>query len=1125
MLKKLGKYELVEEVGRGAMGEVYKANDPLIGRAVALKTITSALVGDPELLDRFYREARSAGALEHPNIVTIYELGEDRGTPFIAMEYLEGETLEKVIQRRSPLTVAEKVGFIVPVCRALDYAHKRGVVHRDIKPGNVMLTKEGKVKVVDFGIARQMNASMTQTNMFMGTLSYMSPQQIYGERADERSDIWALGVTFYELLCYRRPFEGDNHAAVMLSIAEEKNKPEPLSKFVPDCPPLLQRLLDRMLEKDIRARFQSMEEVLLEIEPLWQNLQHASVSGLIAESERLLGSQEFFRARDLLRKALQIDSRNDRAKSLLEQASTEVRLIQTKSQVAEILARGKKLHGEGRFKEAQAEAESALNLDAASAEARELATEARSQVERKRAIEDGLQLTRQCLAEGTLTLAMQEIQKVLELDSNNSQGRALEKQIRDQLLWREEQKRIAEALQRGRKLWADQRFEDCITLLTGAQKEFPKDSEITKLLETARLDLAEQQKTKGLAEARNLLASQQFDAALAKTSALLKIFPVDSAVQKLQELVRHEKEEAQRREKRNAGVATLRSLVNSGQFSEAASRGQKLLGEFSEDAELSDLVSFARAEQAQLEQKRKLEETLQSILKKIEAEQFKGAVAAADRALVRFPGDPAIATALEQARRKLEEKENHELLQQRVGEIRARINKGQHTDAVDLARQTLATLGPDDQTSHLMRLAEMELAQKREKQAEQEKQLTAVQTVVQEGRFVDATQILKGAFETQLLSRKDPRVQDLLKKIKLGKAVAAQAKAAPVPASQPLKEPAPADAFSTEQESQTATPVPEASAEPTYSAVGETQLKALAATADSGASFQSQPSPTLVFPSPASEPPPQEESLFALDYTADQETAPPVQGPWLTRLVQTIRARPLPFGLSLLVLLTVIVSLSLYLSNRPTPEDLDLRARGQKLEQQKEWPAALTAFETLARTPRSLASVGRENASRLQKLLDKENSLWADASDRESNGNTAEAKDFYGQVAALHGDKEQPALDAITRLNSIIVDPMIRRKVTEKRPSRPKVNSSDKPQITSKADAKTANGESCQLIASDVIRHLERAERERGNGKYEDAERLYNDVLACDPNNERARIGLDKTRKGREAERNLPQSD
>ncbi len=478
----------------------------------------------------------------------------------------------------------------------------------------------------------------------------MSPQQIYGDRADERSDIWALGVTFYELLCYERPFQGDNHAALMLSIAQEQFKPRPVKDVIGNCPPALEAVIARMLEKDVRQRFQSMAEVLLEIEPVWENLQQASVCQLIAESETIIQAQEFSRARDLLRRALQIDSRNSRARALFEQVNTEVRHLEIRAQTASLLEKALLLQREGRYQEAQAQAEAALKLDSASAQARELLLETQRQAERKRAIEESIQVARQRLAEGALTLAKQEIQKVLELDSNNSQGRILEKQIQDQLLWREEQKHIGESLKRARKLWADQRFEDCIALLTGAQKEFPKDPEIAKLLETAKLDLAEQQKVKGLAETRNLLAAQQFEAALARTRALLKLFPGDPAVQKLQELVHHEKEEVQRRERRNAGIATLRSLVNSGQFSDAATRGEKLLSEFPQDAELSGLVSFARAEYAQLEQKRKAEETLHTIVKKIEAAQFKGAVTVGEKATLRFPGDSAISAALQQAR-------------------------------------------------------------------------------------------------------------------------------------------------------------------------------------------------------------------------------------------------------------------------------------------------------------------------------------------------------------------------------------------------------------------------------------------------------------------------------------------
>ena len=731
-------------------------------------------------------------------------------------------------------------------------------------------------------------------------------------------------------------------------------------------------------------------------------------------------------------------------------------------------------------------------------------------------------MTRQRLAEGSLTLAMQELHKVLVLDAENFQGLSLQKQIQDQLLRRDVQKRRGEALRRARKLWADQRFVDCIALLTGAQNEFPKDPEIAKLLQTAQLDLAEEQKVKGLAEARSLLAAQQFEAALAKTRALMELFPADPAVQKLQELVRDEKEEARRREKRDAGIGNLRSLLNSGQFTEAVAHGEKLLSEYSQDAELSDLVSFARAEQVQLEQKRKLEEALQSIAKKMEAEQFKSAVAAGERALVRFPGDPAITAALEQAREKLKEQESRQLLQKRVGEIRAKINKGQHTDAVDLARQTLATLGGNDQTTHLLRLAEMELAQKREKQEEQEKKLSAVQTVVQEGRFAEAKQILKSAFETQSLSRRDPRVQDLLKKIKIGKAVAGQATVMPISASQQLEEPAPSQAFSIEQESQINTPLREATAESRYTVSGETQLKALAATADSGASSGSPPDSTMVFPSPASGSAPLDESLLALGDAAAQETPPSVQSPWRSRLLQTVRAKPLPFGVGLLLLLTAVAGLSFYPSNRPTKEDLELRVQAQKLEQRKDWPASLASFEALARTPRSLAKVGRENALRLRKLLDQENSLWAEAQDCESKGDLSCATDLYQQVVGLHGDKEQLAVDAIAHID--LPAPPSPPKPTGTHTAHTKGSSSVHPEIAAKASPKVS-GESCQLIPSDVIRHLDRADHYSGEGLYVDAERLYNDVLACDPNNERARSGLDRTRKARAAERNSSSSN
>jgi serine/threonine protein kinase len=177
-VRKIGKYEIFRELGRGAMGVVFKARDPLIGRLVALKTIALAASHSDDLRQRFYREAQAAGGLQHPNIVTVYEMGEEEGVPFIAMEYLEGESLDAVLSRNTQIPLAQKLGYVVQVCRALSYAHEHGIVHRDIKPGNIMVTRDGTVKVVDFGIARMMDTSKTQTGVLLGTLAYMSPELV-----------------------------------------------------------------------------------------------------------------------------------------------------------------------------------------------------------------------------------------------------------------------------------------------------------------------------------------------------------------------------------------------------------------------------------------------------------------------------------------------------------------------------------------------------------------------------------------------------------------------------------------------------------------------------------------------------------------------------------------------------------------------------------------------------------------------------------------------------------------------------------------------------------------------------------------------------------------------------------
>ncbi|MBI3081016.1 MAG: protein kinase [candidate division NC10 bacterium] len=246
--RRFGRYQVLAEVGRGAMGVVYKAQDPRIGRLVAIKTVAGAAAARGEFLARFTREAQAAGRLSHPHIVTVYDAGEEGAEPFIAMEFVEGETLEARLRSGGPLPWREAVQVAADVADALAYAHAHGIVHRDIKPANIMLTPDGRAKVMDFGVARLATSHLTQEAAAIGTPSYMAPEQVLGRPADARTDLFALGVVCYEMLTGEKPFGGPDLATVAYRIAHED--PLPLGSARRDLPDGLQALVDRCLAKD-----------------------------------------------------------------------------------------------------------------------------------------------------------------------------------------------------------------------------------------------------------------------------------------------------------------------------------------------------------------------------------------------------------------------------------------------------------------------------------------------------------------------------------------------------------------------------------------------------------------------------------------------------------------------------------------------------------------------------------------------------------------------------------------------------------------------------------------------------------------------------------------------------------
>ena len=761
-MKTLGKYELVSELGRGAMGVVYKARDPLIGRLVAVKTITTGLVDKPELLERFYQEARSAGSLQHPNIVTIYELGQAEGIPFIAMEYLEGESLDRIVENRPVLPLFLKLGYIVRTCEALDYAHRHGVVHRDVKPGNIMVTKDGAVKVVDFGIARLMDVSRTQTNLLIGSRAYMSPQLYKGERANARSDIWAVGVTLYELLAFQRPFNGESEADLMYNILHEN--PPSFRSFSIDCSEEIEQIVAKMLEKRSEARFQTMSDVLHDLEPHWRAAEQVALNGLLADSRELMEAHDLERAQALLRKALHIDVGNLQAKNLLERVTSQLRREQLQPRIDEHLSHGRSLLQAGHLREARAEAQAALGLDSKHGTAQRLLSEVEEAVAHIQQLEQKLRLAKQRLAEGALTEAATALAQALALDPANHQARNLDQQIREEQERREKRKRLAEILHRARSLWAELNYHECLAVLTDAQQEFPREPELLKLQETALNDQAEEQKRVRLAEIRKLLGEQRFSEALKVVDELSQNYSRDSTVESLRGMAEQGLQEQKRSECLQQQVVELRSLVNEGRYAEMVFRAERLLNEYPQEFALQELLTYARGELAFQKQKQRLKECEQQIRDLLAARRFREAEEAALRGVHEFPRQTVFQQFQQEAAEKRKEQETREEIQRRIRAIEGSIRKEKLSDAIDLAQQTLATLGPDAEVTRLLKSAQIELGERAKKQ-EQEKQFEAAKTLLEAGRYADATQLLNQAMVTQILAPTDSRAQQLLAQI------------------------------------------------------------------------------------------------------------------------------------------------------------------------------------------------------------------------------------------------------------------------------------------------------------------------------------------------------------------------
>jgi protein kinase-like protein len=301
--RSIGRYRIVDRLGKGAMGVVYSAHDGLMERSVAIKIMMTDLEDDPETSTRFYREARSAGQLVHPNIITIFDMGEDEGRPFIVMELLEGQTLNKYLERPEAADVESKIDLMIQMCAGLHAAHSHGIFHRDVKPGNLLVRPNGELKIVDFGIARIASSNMTASGLIVGTPDYMSPEQARGQEVDQRSDIFSAGAVFYLMLTGRKPFAAPDLTAVLAKVQAEA----PLPIRESEAPAPLARLVMKALAKQPAERYQTCAQMIAELERLKRDLETETKQWVEESGQRLQVLESLASQRRTLIAALDLD--------------------------------------------------------------------------------------------------------------------------------------------------------------------------------------------------------------------------------------------------------------------------------------------------------------------------------------------------------------------------------------------------------------------------------------------------------------------------------------------------------------------------------------------------------------------------------------------------------------------------------------------------------------------------------------------------------------------------------------------------------------------------------------------------------------------------------------------------
>ena len=616
---KIGKYNVEGVLGRGGMGVVYKAVDSQIGRYVAIKMITSG--GDPSLLERFKSEARSTGSLQCPNIVTVYDFGEQDGNPYLVMQFLEGSSLESMIQKGVSLTLSERLGIIIDVCNGLAYAHQRGVIHRDIKPANIMVLQDGAndgmAVIVDFGIARiGGDTRLTRTDQIVGSVHYMSVEQLQSKELDNRTDVYATGVVLFQLLTGALPFDAPDTAATLLRIINEP--PPRLSAYLKEYPVELDAIVSRALAKKREERYASAKDLAFDLAQVQEHLRSETVALLFQRAEVSLRREEWTRAREHLQQVLRLDRQNTQAQKLMTSVQERLRQLQQIEQARALRGQADEAYLDQRYDDALRLLEQAVALDGSNSDLLAFRNSVRAAKERAIGLRRAYSRAEAALQDGDLDEAQSAVNEAFKIDPNDTQAKALKVIVARQAEEKLRQEQVRKLLDEARNQIAARNLAAAFTILKNAEALDPTSNELQTVVKLA-MAAREQEKRRAETEALRqqieaALREEDYATAVARAEEGLRKFPQEQTFLKLKALADAQRLRVEQKKFVREQFSAANSLADSGQLRQAVAVLERALQRTPGNRELeslrADFLDRLAAEEARQRRQQAIATTL-----------------------------------------------------------------------------------------------------------------------------------------------------------------------------------------------------------------------------------------------------------------------------------------------------------------------------------------------------------------------------------------------------------------------------------------------------------------------------------------------------------------------------------